>query len=141
MSLATLCRKEIVFVRPQTTVKEAARLMEERNIGCVVITEDHKPAGILTDRDIVLRVVNKGLNPDTTPVCDVMTKEVIFLREHMGLLEALEEMKANGVRRLPVIDDNGDVNGIITLDDIIYLLGKEMIDVATIIGRERPETI
>lgn len=138
MSLANLSRREVVSIKRDATVLEAAKIMEEMNVGSVVIVDDEQPLGILTDRDIIIRVISKSLDPSTTPVNEVMTSEVVFLREQMGLYEALEQMKASGIRRLPVINVKGNLSGIITMDDIISLLGKEISDIAAIIDKEGP---
>ncbi|HLE25282.1 MAG TPA: CBS domain-containing protein [Thermodesulfobacteriota bacterium] len=133
MSLGNLCRREVVVVNQGTPIKEAVKFMEEKNIGSVIVVGNGKPLGIATDRDILLRVVNKGLDPEKSPVDDVMTKEIVTLKEEMGLFEALEQVKGKGIRRFPIVDARGNLKGIMTLDDIIYLLGKEMADVASII--------
>jgi len=133
MSLGNLCRREVVVVNQGTPIKEAVKLMEEKNIGSVIVVGGGKPIGIATDRDILLRVVNKGLDPEKTPIDKVMTKKIVTLREDMGLFEALEKIKKKGIRRFPIVDTKGKLQGIMTLDDIIYLLGKEMADVASII--------
>ncbi|MBF8302296.1 MAG: hypothetical protein HW396_577 [Candidatus Dadabacteria bacterium] len=138
MSLGNMCRKEIVCVNLGTNVKEAAKFMEEKNVGSIIVVGGGKPVGIVTDRDILLRVVNKGLDPEKSSVDDVMTKEIVTLKEGMGLFEALEQVKGKGIRRFPIVDARGNLKGIMTLDDIIYLLGKEMADVASIIEREGP---
>ena len=111
--------------------------MEEKNVGSVVVVGGGEVVGIVTDRDILLRVVNKGLNPERSSVDEVMTKGIVVLREEMGLFDALEKVKEKGVRRFPVVDARGNLKGIMTLDDIIYILGKEMADVANIIEKER----
>ena len=94
----------------------------------------------VTDRDVVIRVVNKGLDPAKCPVADIMSLELVTLNQGTGLYEALEQIKESGnsVRRFPIVDDHGAIKGIITLDDVIYLLGREMSDVAEIIESERP---
>ena len=138
MSLGNLCRREVVVVNQGTPIKEAVKFMEEKNIGSVIVVGGGKPVGIVTDRDILLRVVNKGLDPEKSSVDDVMTKEIVTLKEGMGLFEALEQVKGKGIRRFPIVDARGNLKGIMTLDDIIYLLGKEMADVASIIEREGP---
>jgi CBS domain-containing protein len=139
MSLGNLCRREIICVDPRTTVKEAAKLMGEKNIGSTIVVQERKPIGILTDRDILLRVMNRGLDPEKTSVDEVMTKQIVTLREDTGLFEALQKVKGKGIRRFPIVDSNGNLQGIMTLDDIFYLLGKEMSDVASIIENERPK--
>jgi CBS domain-containing protein len=140
MSLETLCRREIVCVDVKTKVIEATELMEEMNVGSVVVIQNDRPVGIVTDRDVVLRVVNKKLDPAKCPIGDIMSLDVVTFKQNTGLYEALEQIKESGssVRRFPIVDDNGAIKGIITLDDVIYLLGKEMSDVASIIENERP---
>ena len=139
MSLGNLCRKDVVTVKPGTLVKEVTKLMEEKNIGSVIITDDKEMFGIITDRDIALGIVNKNLNPQQTTVDELMTHNfVLVLREDIGLFEALEQVKKSAVRRFPVVDIDGNLKGIITLDDIITLLSKEMADVASIIENEGP---
>jgi CBS domain-containing protein len=139
MSLGNLCRKEVVTVRPGTTVREVAKLMEEKNIGCVLVDGEGEKFGIVTDRDLALKVLSKSLDPNTTPIDDVMTWEVVLiLREEMGLFEALEQVKKSAVRRFPVVNAEGNLVGIITVDDIITLLGKELADVASVIENEGP---
>lgn len=139
MSIRNLCRKDVVTVSPGTMVKEVTELMEEKNIGSVIVNGEDDKFGIVTDRDIALRIVNRNLDPEITPVDDLMTQNaVLVLRENMGLFEALEQVRRSAVRRFPVVDIDGNLKGIITLDDIIILLGKEMADVASIIENEGP---
>ncbi|MEQ9618064.1 MAG: CBS domain-containing protein [Deltaproteobacteria bacterium] len=140
MSLESLCRREIVCVNRSTMVIDATKMMEEKNVGSVVVIDMDRPLGILTDRDVMIRLVNNGLDAEKTPVSDVMSREIITLNQKTGLYEALEQIKdsKSSVRRFPIVDDNGSIKGIITLDDVIYLLGKEMSDVSAIIESERP---
>lgn len=144
MSLGNMCRKDVVSVKPGTMVNEVARLMEEKNIGSVVVQNvivsgEKEKFGIVTDRDIALRVVGKNLDPAKTPIDDVTTQNsVLTLSENLGLFEALEQVRESAVRRFPIVDVDGNLKGIITLDDIITLLGKEMADVARIIENEGP---
>ena len=139
MNLGNLCRKNVVTVKPGTLVKEVTKLMEEKNIGSVIITDDKEMFGIITDRDIALGIVNKDMNPQQTTVDELMTHNfVLVLREDIGLFEALEQVKKSAVRRFPVVGIDGNLKGIITIDDIITLLSKEMADVASIIENEGP---
>ena len=144
MSLRNIYRKDVVSVKSGTMVNEVASLMQEKNIGSVVVQNaarrgEKEEFGIVTDRDIALRVIGKNLDPAKTPIADVMTHNfVLVLREDLGLLEALEQVRKSAVRRFPVIGIDGKLKGIITLDDIITLLAKEMADVASIIENEGP---
>lgn len=139
MGVGNLCRKDVVTVKSGTTVKEVANLMEKKNIGSVVVNGQEEKFGIVTDRDLTLRVLGKSLDPDTTPIDEVMTWQlVLVLREDMGLFEALEQVKKSAVRRFPVVNAEGNLVGIITLDDIITVLGKELANVAKVIENEGP---
>ena len=150
MSLKHLCRKEVVTVKPETLVEEVTKIMEEKNIGSILVSDSGtdwkdlgikgaKDFGIVTDRDIALRVINNRLDPIKTPIEKIMTKRnLLVLNEDMGLYEALEQITKAAVRRFPVVDSEGNLQGIITIDDIIQLLGKEMADVAKVIENESP---
>ena len=136
MSISSLCNRTVVGVNTGTNIAEVARLMDKKNVGCVVVVDNNKPCGIVTDRDIVIRVISKGIDPMEVSVDDVMSELVLCLDEDMGLYDALEMLKGKSLRRYPVIDTNGNLKGIITLDDIIFLLGKELANVASIIQSE-----
>lgn len=136
MSIGTICNKQVICVEIWTSIYDVAKLMEEKNIGCVIVINNEKPCGLITDRDILIRVINKKLNPEETYVDEIMSELVLTLEEDMDLYDALEMVKGMSVRRFPVTDKNGNLKGIVTLDDIIYLLGKEMYDVASIIRSE-----
>lgn len=140
MSLENLCRREIICVNPGTKVIDATKMMEEKNVGSVIVVVESKPVGIVTDRDVMIRLVNKGLDPEETVIEDIMSPNIITLNKGTGLYEALEQIKESksSIRRFPIVDDNGTIEGIITLDDVIYLLGIEMADVSSIIESERP---
>lgn len=138
MSIKSISRKEFVSISPEATIKEVAGVMASKNVGSLIVVKDGSPAGIITDRDIVVRVVNKGLDPSTIRVQDVMTIDPICLNEDLGIFEALEIVKEKGVRRYPVINREGKVVGILSLDDIVYLIGKEMCDVTQILVKSVP---
>ncbi len=138
MALKDFCVSEVVSAPPDATVSEVAKLMAEKNVGSVVIVEQGKPKGIVTDRDLALRVLAEGRDTSVR-ISEVMTENVATLNHNLGLFEALESMKEKGVRRYPIVDDDGKLVGIICLDDIIYLLGKEMADITEILEKEAPK--
>lgn len=136
MSVYTCCQKNVLSVKPDAQIRFVAELMKEKNIGCVIVTEDHKPVGIVTDRDMALRgPLLCDISP-TALVSSIMTREVKSITKDAGIFEALQEMRTAGVRRMPVIDGAERLVGLITLDDLIRLLAREMSDIARIIGRE-----
>ncbi|HYA21063.1 MAG TPA: CBS domain-containing protein [Burkholderiales bacterium] len=140
MAIGEICSREVVFARRDTTIKAAARLMRESHIGSLVVVDEPDgkriPAGILTDRDIVVAVVALGLNPDAIQVGDVMGQELLAVREDAGIAETAQLMRLKGVRRLPVTDDAGALVGIVAADDLLKLLAEELSALATMVSRE-----
>jgi CBS domain-containing protein len=133
--LGEICKKPPVTVPPKAPVKEAARLMRDANVGCVIVSEASRPVGILTDRDIVVRVIAAGRDPARVKVEEIMEKEPAVIPEHRGLFDAMKLFGAEGIRRLPVVSATGDLVGIVTLDDVLMLLGREMGQVASAVAR------
>jgi CBS domain-containing protein len=140
MSLKTMVRTDVATFEMDAPVSEAARTMEERNIGCVIIVEQRRPVGVLTDRDLVVRVLNRGKDPRSTRVSEAMTPSPVMLQQDLGLSEALEQARGKPIRRFPVVDSNGHLTGIFTVDDVVRLVGKEMGAVATILEKEAAYT-
>jgi len=95
-----------------------------------VVVNAGRPVGMLTDRDVAVEVVAKGLDPDTARVGDVMHKKPITIREDLGIFDAARVFAKTGVRRLPVVTKGGVLVGVITVDDLIMLLGNELGHVA-----------
>jgi len=133
MSLLSFAHHEVITIEPDAFVTEAAKLMAEESIGSVVVAIENKPVGILTDRDIVIRVVNEDLDPKTTTIGEVMSRDLVTLGQGIQLFEALEVMKTKGMRRYPIVDRDNNLSGFFSLDDVLYLLGLEMAAVARII--------
>jgi CBS domain-containing protein len=134
--IGNICSKPVVMVRPEHPVEEAARLMRARNVGAVVVVTDGKPVGLLTDRDIAVEVVATRRDPAATPVEKVMTTPVTVIKEDAGVLEAARIFAMKAVRRLPVVSRQGELVGIISLDDLLILLGTEMGQIASGLAQE-----
>ncbi len=112
--------KNLYFVRSGDNVLNVAKLMAEKNIGAVpVLSEDGKLLGIFSERDLLKRVVVKGLNPADVKVDDVMTNEIMIALEDESYEECLAKMKKAGVRHLPVVDKNNNLIGMISLRDLM----------------------
>ena len=126
----------VIGLAPNASVSEAAGLMKTKNIGSVVILDEGWPVGILTDRDIVLRVVAVGLDPEATAVRQVMSKEPLMLDEHLDMPSALDALDKKGVRRALVVDEDMKLVGFFSLDDVLCGLGHQMNAVASIIKKE-----
>jgi CBS domain-containing protein len=124
--LGKVCTKPVVTASTQMTVGQAARMMRAKNVGALVVVNAGRPVGMLTDRDVAVEVVAKGLDPDTVRVGDVMRKKPMTILEHLGIFDAAKAFARTGVRRLPVVTKAGTLVGIIAVDDLIMLLGNEM---------------
>jgi CBS domain-containing protein len=110
-----------VYARPDDTVASVARLMKENDIGPVPIVDDNSSkrlVGIVTDRDLAIKVVAAGRDPQTTPVKEVMTTNVITCRNDDDIETALDAMSTQQLRRIPVVDDRNMLLGIIAQADI-----------------------
>jgi len=129
MSLRRFARP-VVTARLDELVSVVAQRLRDRHVGCVVIVRNGKPFGILTDRDVTVRVVAAGLDPSTTRVEDVATLAPVVARDLEGFETAARRMREYGVRRLPVVDERGDVRGIVTADDLVRLVGRELGDLS-----------
>jgi CBS domain-containing protein len=131
MTAGDICTRNVVVTRKEENIVDAAKRMRMFHVGDLVVIERvgerRRPIGILTDRDIVLSVV--ASNPGYANCCvvdDVMTTDVITVRETEDLMEVLKKMQAHGVRRVPVVDDEGSLVGIVAFDDVARSLADEM---------------
>lgn len=138
MSLSEFTRKPVITISPEATIHKAALLMKEKNLGCIVVVDKNFPIGILTDRDITIKAVADSKDLRTTAVQEIMTKNPVVLRQDLGVFEALEQVKDKGMRRFPIVDSGGRLTGIVTVDDLICMLGKELYDISLIIEKEKP---
>lgn len=141
MAVGEICNREVVVTEKSLSVVEAAQLMRTHHVGDLVVVESkdgrRQPVGIVTDRDIVVEVVAAGVNPDALKVGDIMGPEVATVRESEGLFEALRHMRDKGVRRMPVVNREGALVGILTLDDLLELFAEEMTELAKLVSHER----
>jgi signal-transduction protein with cAMP-binding, CBS, and nucleotidyltransferase domain len=129
-------RTPAVFCAPSTTLRETAQLMDRRHVGSVIVIDGvGEVAGIVTDRDIVLRGVARGRSADA-PVDTVMTRNVTAADIHADVVEAAATMMKRGVRRLPVTDGIGHAHGLIALDDLVRHVGQEADVVRELLARQ-----
>ena len=141
MTIGTICNREVITVQRDATVLHAAVLMRQYHVGDVVVIENRKnktvPIGIVTDRDIVVELVATELNCKVITVGDIIITKLIVVKDSAGVFEAIQLMANKGVRRLPVVDDDGGLVGIITLDDLLLLLSKELAALNKLVTREQ----
>lgn len=130
LTTGEICTRNVSFATRAMPLVEAARLMREHHVGCLVVVEEaalHRlVVGVLTDRDIVVGVVAAGIAPDTLTVGDVMSVEPVTAREEDSLIDLMRTMRERGVRRVPVVGARGELIGIATLDDVLSVLTEEL---------------
>ena len=135
MNLGDLMNTKPVTVRPTETVAAAAKRMRDEGVGCVVVTgPTRKPVGILTDRDIVLAVVAEGRLPEATRVEEVMCRHVISGRATDTLMDAAMKMAEASIRRLPILDGQGRMVGLVSVDDLLVILITELSNISAAIA-------
>jgi CBS domain-containing protein len=118
MKIKDVMTTGVECVRPETTLQEAAASMKSLNVGPLPVCEGDRPVGIITDRDIVIRAISEGRDPRTTPVKDVMTKDVVTVLETDDVKDAARLMKDRQIRRVVVVGGDKRVVGIVSLGDI-----------------------
>jgi len=137
MAIKSIARETVVTTDTDASVAEVVETMEEENVGSVVVVDGDDPVGIVTDRDLVLQVLAIDGDPDSTGVEEVMSRDLVTVEGDVGVLDLMRKMADRSVRRVPVMED-GELSGIITLDDLVVLLSMELQSVANIIRAESP---
>jgi len=142
MSIEKICKKDVVCVSEKTTIQEVAEKMKAHHVGDIIVTDsengDDTPIGILTDRDIVVSIVAKGGDIQSTTVGDVMTRNPTVVSVDDEITECIELMQSTGAKRLPVVDTDGALVGIVTADDLLEYLVAELGDL-TQLGQRQHE--
>lgn len=141
MLVGEACNREVVVVDKDAATDVAIGLMREYHVGDVVVVEDRLgqkiPVGILTDRDVVIELLAEGVDLDAVSVGDIMSYELHVAREGDELTNTIKTMKQKGVRRLPVVNDQGGLVGILTLDDMIEIMAELLDDLAAVVKKEQ----
>lgn len=139
MPVENLARSDVVTAQEDEPVQQLASTMDEAHVGSVVITDGDEPIGIVTDRDLAMRVLGDGLDPGEATAGDVMSEDLTTAGQGDGFYQAAELMSEHGIRRLPVCDDAGELVGIITADDLNELLADEHAQLSAVLQAQRPE--
>lgn len=130
MTIARLTSHEPITVSPDASVRTAAGQMEAKDVGMLVVVDaEERPVGIVTDRDLVLRCLAKGLDPARTTVDAVMSREPVLIAQDASVGDAIALMRHGNFRRLLVVGKDGRLAGIATLDDVMQLLCRELSDI------------
>lgn len=136
MRIGDICTNDTICCTREATVQDAAMLMRRHHVGDLVVVESegggNVPLGILTDRDIVLAVVAPGLDPASLLAGDVMSDDLLTASASDDVHEAIEHMRLRGIRRVPVVDADGKLAGIVSADDLLEFLAAEMSELSRI---------
>ena len=134
MLVDAIMNTEVVTVTRDHTILRAARLMREQNVGSVIVVDEHeRPIGLLTDRDITIKLVADERSAET-PIDEVMSTPVYAVSESTLIFDLLREMSRRKVHRVPVIDEHKRLIGIVSVDDALLLLTTELVNVADVMG-------
>ena len=140
MQVGEVCSRDVYVVRADEPLAEAAKEMCSRHVGSVVIVavdgDSVRPVGILTDRDIVRGQFERKADLFCLTAGDVMTPDPLTLREDMDVAEAIPCLGARGVRRAPVVNDEGILVGIVTFDDLLPAVAESLAALAALIGTQ-----
>ena len=141
MPIGEFAVRDVVTAARETPVIEAAKLMRKHHVGDLVITEkiggQDFPVGILTDRDIVMETLAQGVDPARLSAGDIMTGGAVTVKQSEGVWRTIELMRAKGIRRIPVVDNDGALAGIVAADDLVALLADELSAMAKLFTREQ----
>jgi len=141
MSVGEICVRDVVVMDKQGSLFEAAKLMRDHHVGNLVVTENHPgrrvPVGIVTDRDIVIEVLAEGIDPKSLIVADIMSYDLLMAREDDELFDTIRAMRAHGVRRIPVVNREGGLEGIVSVDDLLDLVAEQLTDLVELFRREQ----
>lgn len=141
MTVGEICNREVIVIQRDESVQEAAKLMRQFHVGAVIVIDKSNgctiPVGIVTDRDLVVEVMATELDETVITVGDIMVPDIFTVKENTATYEAIELMRRKTVRRLPVVDESGELVGILTLDDALQILSEQILDVAKLVRYEQ----
>jgi predicted transcriptional regulator len=137
MPVSDFCSSKLISVSPKASIIDAAKLMKVKGVGSLLVMEagSKRCKGIITDRDITLYAVAEGGWGDMQ-VSEVMSRQVATISKKSGLHDVLDKMQKHELRRIVVTDEEGDACGILTSDDIVQLLAKEMNMLGSIFSKQ-----
>jgi CBS domain-containing protein len=150
MPIGQVCTRDVMVTPRDTTVADAAKLMRRHHVGDLVVVDSASngrkrakkvPVGIVTDRDLVISVMATKLDPAVFTVGDLLTNTVVTAPETQGIFETIQQMRARGIRRMPIVDAQGGLVGIISVDDLVQLLGEELGELGKLISREQAREV
>lgn len=141
MTIGAICTRETIVAKSDDTIVTVAKLMRRHHVGDVVIVKESEvgnvPIGIVTDRDLAIEILAQETSPDVVTVGDIMSYELVTVRETEGIWDVIQTMRSKGVRRIPIVNQHGGLVGIVALDDILDLLCDELTSLVKLVTREQ----
>jgi len=141
MRVGDICSHDVAIAGRDESIIRAAQIMRAHHVGDVIVVDiGHglkSPIGILTDRDIVIGAIAKNVTLESLTIGDVMSRELLLAREDDDLIITIKRMRARGVRRIPVMDNNESLVGILAVDDILDAITKQLMDIDQLIAKEQ----
>jgi len=138
MTVANTCNRSVVYIDENAYINEVAEMMREKHVGSVVVVDKAgKPIGIITDRDLVIEILAEEVPPEKVALKDIMTTDLIVINESDDISNAVEKMRNKAVRRAPVVDQEGLLSGILSVDDVLTDLRSEINDIIALIKKSR----
>jgi len=136
MPIGDYCQRDVRTIGAHETVRAAAVRMAEEGVGSLVVLQGRQPRGILTDRDIALRVLRDGMDPDATEVIDAGLPDPIMMHESSGLRAAAALMRRSAVRRIPIVNAKEELVGMLAYDDVLRVLAGELTAIADVVASQ-----
>lgn len=138
MSIDDYCEKPAATVRGEETVRAAAQRMQQEGLGSLVVVTDGRPVGMITDRDLMLETLCNRLDPGSVRVEEIASRPLVSVEQDAPVREAVRMIRRHGVRRLPVVDDKGQLVGIVAADDLLSLAAAELSGLAVAVRSQSP---
>lgn len=141
MNIINIYNRNVIVADQNSDVLTAAQLMRQHHVGTIVIVADavnsKKPIGIVSERDLVVKVLAKNVSAKDITLHDTMTRDLVCLREDDDIIDTIRVMCMEGVRRAPVINKQGNLVGILAMDDLVEMLADDLSNLARLIERGR----
>jgi CBS domain-containing protein len=138
MNVSEICRTDVVTIKQDASICDAAKCMRDYNVGSLIVVEQENkaPIGIITDRDIVVKLLAEDKSIRDMKVSDIMSESLLVLHESEDMIDIIDAFCDKGVRRAPVVDDNNQVCGIVAADDILAVIADELSGMADLVKRQ-----
>ena len=141
MKVSQCCKHDVVVASPKDDLAHAAQIMRDKHVGFLIVVEgggDRRvPIGVVTDRDIVVQVIAREVEPRNLVIGDVMTRAPVYCKETDDMEDVIKRMEGAGIRRMPVVNDRGGLTGVFAIDDAIMMMSKMLVSITGAVRREQ----